>query len=369
MSEAELGRAAEAVARRFAIDGELIRAEPYGSGHIHDTFCAEFAGGGTIPAARQRAIVQRMNEQIFRDLPGLMENIERVTKHVSAKVADEPDGERRALNLIPTREGGTWLRDEAGGAWRAYRMIERARTVDAVSRPGEAFEAGKAFGNFQRLLADLPAPRLHETIPDFHHTPKRFRALERAIGQDAAGRASTAAAEIGFALAQEPMTRVLLEAGLPERVTHNDTKINNVMLDNASGEGLCVIDLDTAMPGLAPYDFGDMVRTATCRAAEDERDLSRVGMEFALYEALLRGYLSATREFLTEEERELLAFSGRLITFEIGIRFLTDFLQGDRYFKVHREGQNLDRCRTQFALARSIAAQEERMNRLAETLG
>jgi Phosphotransferase enzyme family len=368
VSEAELKRAAEAAARKFAIGGELMRAEPYGSGHIHDTFCAEFALGTASPEPRQRAILQRMNEQIFHDLPGLMENIERVTKHVSAKVEDEPDSERRALRLIPTREGATWLRDEAGGAWRAYRMIERARTVDAVSRPEEAFEAGKAFGHFQKLLEDLPAPRLHETIPDFHHTPKRFAALLRAIEQDAAGRAKTAAVEIAFALEQEPMTRVLLEAGLPERVTHNDTKINNVMLDSETGEGLCVIDLDTAMPGLAPYDFGDMVRTATSRAAEDALDLSKVGMEFALYEALLRGYLSATSGFLTKDERGLLAFGGRLITFQIGMRFLTDFLEGDCYFKVHREGQNLDRCRTQFALARSIAEQEERMNRLAESL-
>jgi Phosphotransferase enzyme family len=365
VSEAELVRAAEAAARKFAIEAEPVYVAPYGSGHIHDTFCVEFAHG----EMRQRAILQRMNERIFRNLHALMENIERVTEHVSAKAAGASDAERRALRLIPTRKGGTWLRDEAGRAWRAYRMIERARTVDAVSRPEEAFEAGKAFGSFQNLLADLPAPRLHETIPDFHHTPKRFATLTRAIEQDSAGRAKTAAAEVAFALGHEPMTRVLIEAGLPERVTHNDTKINNVMLDQTSGEGLCVIDLDTAMPGLAPYDFGDMVRTATSRAAEDERDLSKVEMEFALYEALLRGYLSSAGGFLTKDERALLAFSGKLITFEIGMRFLTDYLEGDRYFKVHREGHNLDRCRTQFALARSIADQEERMNRLAETLG
>ncbi|MGB6974410.1 MAG: aminoglycoside phosphotransferase family protein [Terracidiphilus sp.] len=364
MSEADLARAAGEAARRFAIEGELVSAEPYGSGHIHDTFCVEFVCGG----ARRRVIMQRMNERIFCDLPGLMENIERVTTHLSAKVADEPESERRALKLIPTREGATWHRDEAGGAWRAYWKIERARTVDAVSGPEQAFEAAQAFGRFQQLLADLPAPRLHETIKDFHHTPKRLAALQRAIAADAAGRAKTAETEIAFALAQEPMTRVLLEAGLPERVTHNDTKINNVMLDETTGEGLCVIDLDTAMPGFAPYDFGDMVRTATSRTAEDELDLSKVRMEFELYEALLRGYLTTAREFLTEKERRLLAFSGRLITFEIGMRFLTDFLAGDTYFKVHRDGQNLERCRTQFALARSIGKQEERMNRLAETL-
>ena len=369
VSEAELKHTAEASARQFAVEGKLVCVEPYGSGHIHDTFCAEFTGAGENASARRRVILQRMNERIFRDLPGLMDNIERVTKHLAGKVAGEPESDRRALRLIPTRDGAKWLRDDNGSAWRAYWMIERARTVDAVSVPEQAFESGKAFGEFQKMLADLPAPRLHETIPDFHHTPKRFAALARAIEQDAVNRAKAAEAEIAFALAQEPMTRVLLEAGLPERVTHNDTKINNVMLDEATGEGVCVIDLDTVMPGLALYDFGDMVRTATNLTAEDECDLNKVRMEFGLYEALLRGYLTTAGGFLTQEERRLLAFSGRLITFEIGMRFLTDYLEGDRYFKVHHEGQNLDRCRTQFALARSVAVQEERMNRLAETLG
>ena len=357
-------RVTEAAAQ-FAINGELESAAPYGSGHINDTFCAVFAQGGV----KQRVILQRINDHIFRDPPRLMENIERVTRHLAAKVAGEPDGERRVLRLIPARDGSAWHRDEESRYWRAYRMIERARTYDAVESAKQAFEAGRAFGRFQQMLADLPAPRLHDTIPDFHHTPKRFAVLERAIAADAAGRAKQAEAEIAFALRQEPMTRMLLEAGLPERVTHNDTKINNVMLDDATGEGLCVIDLDTVMPGLALYDFGDMVRTSTSPAAEDERDLSKVAMQFPLYEALLGGYLSAAGGLLTKAEREMLAFSGKLITFEIGIRFLTDYLAGDTYFKVHREGHNLDRCRTQFALVRSIAEQEGQMNRLAETLG
>lgn len=368
MSEADLRAAAEAAARGFALGGVVTSATPYGSGHIHDTFCVEFARGGAHAGVRQRAILQRMNERIFRDVPALMENIGRVTRHLAEKVAGEPESERRALQLIKTRAGGTWLRDEEGGAWRAYRMIERARTVDAVSGSEQAFEAGKAFGGFQQMLADLPTPRLHETIPDFHHTPKRFAALHGAIEADAAGRAKSAEAEIRFALSQEAKARVMLDAGLPERVTHNDTKINNVMLDEATGEGLCVIDLDTVMPGFAPYDFGDLVRTTTSLAAEDERDLSKVRLEWELYEALLRGYLSGTRDFMTKDERGLLAFGGWLITFQIGMRFLTDYLAGDRYFKVHRAGQNLDRARTQFALARQIEAGEERMNRLAERL-
>ncbi|MGA8043871.1 MAG: aminoglycoside phosphotransferase family protein [Terracidiphilus sp.] len=352
------------MARQFAIEGEFAGSAPFGSGHINDTYCAEFVSNGK----RLRAILQRINDRTFRSVPALMENIERVTRHVSAKVAGEPDSERRALRLIPACDGSASLRDEDGGYWRAYRMIERARTFDAVQSTAQAFEAGKAFGRFQQLLADLPAPRLHDTIPDFHHTPKRFAALQRAIERDAAGRAKTAAEDIAFALAQEPMTRVLLDAGLPERVTHNDTKINNVMMDDVTGEGLCVIDLDTVMPGLALYDFGDMVRTTTSPSAEDERDLSKVVMQMPMYEALLRGYLSTAGGFLTSAERALLAFSGKLITFEIGIRFLTDYLEGDTYFKVHRDGHNLDRCRTQFALLASMERQEAAMERLVQVL-
>ncbi len=252
--------------------------------------------------------------------------------------------------------------------WRAFDFIQNAHSYDAVESADQAYQAGRAFGRFQQLLANLPPPRLHDTIPDFHHAPKRFRALEQAIDADAAGRAILAKPEIEFAYARESITGVLLEANLPERVTHNDTKFNNVLLDDDTGEGICVIDLDTVMPGLAPYDFGDMVRTATSPALEDERDLSKVEMQFPMFEALARGYLSTAGGFLTKAEKDLLAFSGKLITYELGVRFLTDFLMGDTYFKVHREGHNLDRCRTQFKLIESIEQQEESMNRLVESL-
>jgi Ser/Thr protein kinase RdoA (MazF antagonist) len=237
-----------------------------------------------------------------------------------------------------------------------------------VESPQQAFQAARAFGRFQKLLADLPAPRLHDTIPGFHHTPQRFAKLEAAIAADPANRARLAESEIEFALNHKAMAGVLLAAGLPERVTHNDTKLNNVMLDDKTGEGICVIDLDTVMPGLAPYDFGDIVRTSTSPAKEDERDLSKVQMQFPMFEALARGYLETAAEFLTKAERQLLVLSGKLITFEIGIRFLTDYLEGDSYFKVHREGHNLDRCRTQFKLVESIERQEGAMNKLVEKL-
>jgi Ser/Thr protein kinase RdoA (MazF antagonist) len=209
---------------------------------------------------------------------------------------------------------------------------------------------------------------LHDTIVDFHHTPKRLLALEKAIASDVAGRAIHAKPEIEFALAHQSITSVLLDANLPERVTHNDTKINNVMFDDATGEGICVIDLDTVMPGLALYDFGDMVRTVTSPVMEDERDLSRVTMQLPMFEALVRGYLSSTGCFLTQAEKQHLAFSGKLITFEIGLRFLTDYLAGDTYFKVHRFGHNLDRCRAQFKLVESIEQQEEKMDRLVQSI-
>jgi Phosphotransferase enzyme family len=218
------------------------------------------------------------------------------------------------------------------------------------------------------MLIDLPAPPLHVTIPDFHHTPKRFAALQRSVEGDVIRRAALAKPEIDFALARCSMPSVLLNANLPERVTHNDTKFSNVMLDDDTGEGVCVIDLDTVMPGLVLYDFGDMVRTTTSPAREDEQDLSKVAMQLPMFEALLRGYLAAARDFLTKEERRYLAFSGKLITFEMGIRFLTDYLAGDTYYKVQREGHNLDRCRTQFKLVESIEQQEENMQRLVESM-
>ena len=353
-----------AIARQFQIYGEYISAEPYGSGHINDTYCAMFNQAGT----RVRYIVQRINHDIFKNPVALMENVRRVTAHLGAKASGEPDPSRRVLTLVSARDGQPFHQDAAGNFWRVYLFIERARTYDAVQSPEQAFQAAKAFGQFQQLLADLPTPRLNDTIPDFHHTPKRFGALEQAIDADKVNRARLAKAEIDLALKRKSMTGVLLEAKLPERVTHNDTKFNNVMLDDTTGEGICVVDLDTVMPGLALYDFGDMVRTATSPAKEDERDLTKVTMQFPMYEALVRGYLATAGDFLIPQEKQFLAFSGKLITFEIGIRFLTDFLAGDNYFKVHRESHNLDRCRTQFKLMESIEEQEEQMNKLVEAI-
>jgi Ser/Thr protein kinase RdoA (MazF antagonist) len=353
-----------AIARRFQIEGEFLRAAPYGSGHINDTYCASFDRSG----ASSRCILQRINPKVFRNPAAVMENLQRVTAHLAAHLSGEPDRNRCVLMLIPERSGRAWHVDDEGGSWRAYRLIENAHTRDEIESEQQAFAAARAFGQFQQMLIDLPAPRLHDTIPDFHHTPKRFQVLEDAIAQDAAGRARSAQPEIAFALARKPMTTVLLNADLPERVTHNDAKFNNVLLDDATGQALCVIDLDTVMPGLAPYDFGDMVRTMTCPAHEDEQNLAKVAVYLPLFEAVARGYLSAASEFLTRAEMDSLVFAGKLICFEQGIRFLADYLAGDAYYRVHRAGQNLDRCRTQFKLVASIEEQETTMERLVRSI-
>jgi len=353
------------VARQFRIYGEFRTAGPYGSGHINDTYSAVFDQAGTAA----RYIFQRINHKIFKQPALLMENIQRVTAHLAEKISGEFDFSRRVLTLIPDKNGLAYHVDDEGNYWRVYLFIERAQTYDAVESARQAFEAAKAYGRFQKLLADLPGPRLHDTIPDFHNTPKRFAALEKALNGDVANRARLAKREIEFAMAHRSIASILTDAKLPERVTHNDTKLNNVMLDNSTGEGVCVIDLDTVMPGSALYDFGDMVRTTTSPAKEDECDLSKVKMQFTMFEALVRGYLTSAASFLTQAEKQHLVHAGKVITFETGIRFLADYLAGDIYFKIHREGHNLDRCRTQFKLVESIEEQEDSMNELIESIG
>lgn len=360
----------EAVGDAFALPGRYLEGAPYGSGHINDTFAVAYGRAD----GRARFIHQRINDRIFKDVPALMSNIDRVTRHVRASLdrAGVRDP-RAALTLVPARDGRSFHRDEAGSFWRTYVFIEGARTYDVIETERQAFEAARAFGRFQALLADLPPPRLHETIPDFHDTPRRFAALDAAVRADARGRAAACRAEIDEFLAWRPEAGRLLalvrSGALVERVTHNDTKLNNVMLDDVTQEGVCVIDLDTVMPGLSLYDFGDMVRTATNAAAEDERELGKVGVRLDIFAALLRGYLETARSFLSPVELAHLAFAGRLLTMECGVRFLTDHLQGDVYFKIKREGHNLDRCRTQLKLAREMIRLEGEMQRMVDEVG
>lgn len=355
-----------AIARNFDIFGEFVSYEPFGNGHINDTYAASYVQGGAVI----RYIHQRVNHAIFKNPVAQMENIERVTAHIRRNLRhkDRIAATREILTAIPSREGRPYFIDEAGNFWRTYVLIEGARSYDVAENTDMAYEAAKAYGRFQKQLVDFPPPRLHDIIPDFHNTPKRVHALEIAIRENAAGRVKKARREIEFAMKRKPDASRLLDlmkaGAMPERVVHNDTKLNNVLLDLRTGRGICVVDLDTVMPGLALYDFGDMVRSTTSPAAEDERDLKKVFMRMEMFEALLRGYLDEAGSFLTDAEKKNLAFGGRLITYEIGCRFLADFLNGDVYFKTHRDGHNLDRARTQFALVESMEKQEREMEAL-----
>ena len=348
--------------------GEVTDALPWGSGHINDTIRITVMQGGH----QVHYILQRINTNIFPDVAALMSNIALVTDFVrkAAIEADSNDVSRATLTLVPSRKNTLYVRDDAGNYWRCYTFIERAHTCDVVSSPDQCREAGRAFGKFQYLLRALPGNKLAETIKDFHNTPKRMEKFKAVLAADKFGRAKDCQAEIAFALAHEQecgiVTAKLANGELPLRVTHNDTKINNVMLDDITGHGTCVIDLDTVMPGSVLYDFGDEIRTSTSDAAEDERDLSKVQFRMEFFKALLEGYLSEAAAFLTPEERRLLPFSGRLLTFETGLRFLTDYLEGDVYFKIHRENHNLDRCRTQFELVRQMEDCAEQMQKLVE---
>lgn len=351
------------IGRSFEIDGELVSATPYGSGHIHATYLAEYRlGGRTL-----RFVHQRMNTEIFGDPAAVMDNVRRVLDHVHGKIEGrwEGDASRRALTLVPARDGAPFFRDALGGCWRTYVFVEGSRTVDVVETPNQAYEAARAFGTFQRMLIDLPPPRLRAILPEFHHTPGRFEAFRRALAADAKNRAASVLDAVAFVEEREGLAwgleRLAERGSIAERTVHNDTKVNNVLLDAATGEGLCVIDLDTVMPGLPLHDFGDLVRTAACRSAEDEPDVSRVAVDPALFEALARGWLEALSGHVGPEERESLVLAGKVITFECGLRFLTDYLSGDRYFRTHRPAHNADRCRAQFALVRSLELQEERL--------
>lgn len=356
------------ICSKFALYGDFLVAVPFGGGHVNDTFQLTFDQGGV----RLHYVLQRINRNVFRKPEQVMENMDRVTRHLLAKIhAGKAETRKRTIRLLRTFANQPCVTDERGEVWRAYIFVENARAYDVLETPEQAFKVAQAFGDFQCNLVDLPGPRLHETIPDFHNTPKRLEALRQAIRRDPVGRERRVRREIDFFMKRADETKRLLqlqaEGAIPERITHNDTKVNNILIDDLTGDGICVIDLDTVMPGLSLYDFGDMVRAGTSPAEEDEVDLAKVGMRFEMYEALYRGFLSSAGSFLTEAERENLPFSGKLITFEIAIRFLTDYLEGDVYFKVKRPEHNLERCRNQLRMVESIEEQSKRMKDLLLT--
>ena len=347
--------------QKFAVEGNAASFCEYGNGHINRTYLAEIEQGGK----REKFIFQKINTDIFRNVDQLMENIMGVTSFLGRKIAEQGgDPNRETLQVIPTREGASYYRDEEG-CYRMYRFITGAVRLDAVRKPGDFYESAAAFGNFQALLADYPAETLHETIPDFHNTAKRYAAFSQAVEEDVCGRVKLVGPEIEFLRKRERELSVLvdlLEAGeLPLRVTHNDTKLNNIMMDAKTGKGICVIDLDTVMPGLAVHDFGDSIRFGASTGDEDEPDLSKVNCDLHLFQLYTEGFLKGCQGSLTETERAMLPMGAKVMTYECGMRFLTDYLQGDTYFKTHRVGQNLDRCRTQIKLVEDMEANWEKM--------
>lgn len=355
------------IGNQFAIQGEFVEGHEIESGHINTTYMATYE---SPDGSRHRYILQRINQNVFKNPLAVMRNVECVTRHINWKVLRvKKDLGGQTLNLYPGRGGRFWVEGPNGGIWRCYNYIEGCQTYDVVENTRQAYQAARAFGSFQDLVSDLSPDELEETIPNFHHTPRRFLRLMEVAAADPRGRLASVREEFDFICQRENITGVLIglheEGKIPTRVTHNDTKINNVMIDAETDEAVCVIDLDTVMPGLSLYDFGDLVRTATSPAEEDETDLTKVQMRMPMYEALVEGYLDSAGDFINEVEVDHLAFSGKLITLEIGIRFLTDYLEGDVYFKTHREHHNLDRCRTQLELVKRIEEQEEAMVKFA----
>lgn len=342
----------------FRLSSRAVSCQRYGCGHINETYLVQTECGS-------RYILQKINRRIFRDVSGLMENIASVTAFLS-KQTDDP---RRVLTLIPTLDGQAYYRDEAGDCWRVYVFVEEAICLQLPETPADFYESAVAFGGFQQLLKDFPAQTLHEVIPNFHNTPDRYRIFHETLAKDPMGRAKDVQEEIAFVLAREEeagtLVRMLAEGKLPLRVTHNDTKLNNVMLDAKTRTALCVIDLDTVMPGLSLYDFGDSIRFGAASAAEDEQDLNKMEMRLDLFEIYTKGFLEACPG-LTQTEREQLPMGAKLMTLECGLRFLTDYLDGDHYFATHRSGHNLDRARTQFKLVSDMENKWEQMQRIVQ---
>lgn len=354
----------------FDIQENYLSAEPYGSGHINDTYLVT-TKSGTTPK-KFDYIFQRINHKIFKDVDGLMDNIVRVTQHLRNKLNQIPGAnpDRETLTVIKTREGKNYYQDAEGNYWRVYIFLDHTHSYDQVKDPKVAYEGGVAFGRFQKLLADIPGPPLHETIKNFHDINSRFDLFQAALKKDIKHRAPEVAAEIKYVESKIDLMRTILKLGsegkIPRRVTHNDTKFNNVLLDEQD-KGLCVIDLDTVMPGYVHYDFGDCLRTAANSAPEDETDLSKVNFNIELFKGFTEGFLSQVGKTLNQTEIDYLPLATVLLPYTIGLRFLTDYLDGDQYFKIHRPSHNIDRARCQFQLAKSAESQLDPMKKIVQS--
>ena len=352
----------------FDFGGQVAGALRYGQGHINDTFCVYVQ---TPQGDARRFILQRINTGTFRDPKGLMENIVGVTDYLRDVIAQNGgDPAREAMTVLRTRTGGTFFAGSEGGAWRAYPFIEGTVCLQSVQAPAQFYESARAFGRFQQLLAGYPAATLHETIEKFHDTRQRFANFETALAADACGRAKEVQAEVEFAMARKADCAYLmdlLEQGkLPLRVTHNDTKLNNILFDEKTGEGLCVIDLDTIMPGLALNDYGDSIRFGASTALEDEKDLDKVHFSTELFRAYAEGFVGKVRDSITDKEAELLAFAGNMMTMECGMRFLADYLAGDTYFATKYPEHNLVRARTQIKLVQEMEQKADEIRAIVD---
>ncbi len=358
------------IVERFALPEGQMEAEPYGNGHINDTLRVTVH----TQEGEKRYILQRVNSYVFPKPVEVIENIEKVTAYLGGMIEKEGgDPLRETLTLVETRNGMHYTITEDGELWRMYLFIEGTKSVDLPDTAELFALSGRAFGRFQQQLGAFDAAQLHETIVDFHNTPARYAQLEDAIARNAAGRLEQVQEEIAFCKKYEREVHTLLDAlkagEIPLRVTHNDTKLNNVLLDAQSGEGVCVIDLDTVMPGLAAYDFGDSIRSGANTAAEDEQDLSKVQFSLEMFQAFAEGFLAEAGSALNAREKELLPMGAKLMTLECGMRFLADHLNGDKYFKVHRENHNLDRARTQFTLVARMEACWDEMMEIIRKIG
>lgn len=361
------------ILNQFSIYGDLESFKGFGNGHINNTYISVRNQGGTLV----RYTHQRINKNVFKNPEQVVQNIHNVTGHIYNKLADEQNGSispsRRVLQIVPAKDGKLWHIDDAGDYWRTYVFIEHASTLEVMSGTDLAYKVGKAVGTFQKQLSDYAGPVLYETIPRFHDMHWRYEQFDEAVASDKAGRLSSAKDEVDFLQANRDRGMILSDGlangRLKSGITHNDTKLNNILFDDATGEAICMIDLDTVMPGTVLFDTGDLIRTATNTGAEDERDLSKVGFNADLFRALIGGYMSEASEFLTDYEKSLIAESGRVFAQIMAVRFLTDYLNGDVYYKIERPSHNLDRTRTQLTLMKSMDAQKTEIESIMRDLG
>lgn len=356
------------VSKHFQFQGDLTEIKRWGNGHINDTFLLVYQIG---KMGRLKVILQCMNKNVFPKPIELMENVMGVTSFLYKKIeAAGGDPMRETLNVIPAEDDLPYYVDEDGEYWRAYVFITDASSYDMAESHEDFYESAYSFGRFQSMLSDYPAETLHETIEKFHDTRTRFATFKKAVEEDVMGRAADVQEEIQFVMEREAdacfFAEMIDKKEIPLRVTHNDTKLNNIMLDNITRKGICVVDLDTVMPGLAMYDFGDSIRSGASTGAEDETDLSKISCDMELFEVYTKGFLAGCGGKLTAKEIELLPMGAKIMTYECGMRFLTDYLQGDTYFKIHRPEHNLDRCRTQFKLVADMEAKWETMNEIVK---